>query len=96
MKASGFTSAVGDGDGGELSVTSGMVERSQLCVSPKDYGIKCRGRGYIPESQIVFVFLNGGRTFNFDELIERLESRPDLVVTKMNWSTGIIVAAKVI
>ena len=35
-----------------------------------------------------------GHQKNVDELIEYLESREDFNLTKMNWSTGIIIATK--
>ncbi|MBA3438936.1 MAG: class I SAM-dependent methyltransferase [Pyrinomonadaceae bacterium] len=57
--------------------------------------LKCGGL-YVIDDMLPQPTWPAGHAPVVDELIERLESRSDLVVTKMNWSTGIIVAAKVI
>ncbi|MEO1258079.1 MAG: class I SAM-dependent methyltransferase [Bacteroidota bacterium] len=36
-----------------------------------------------------------GHQKNVDRLVEYLENRPDLSLTKLNWSTGVIIAVKI-
>ena len=36
-----------------------------------------------------------GHQDNVDRLVNDLEDRDDLVLTKLNWSTGLIIASKV-
>jgi hypothetical protein len=37
-----------------------------------------------------------GHAQRAEELISILENREDIVITKLNWSTGIIIATKII
>lgn len=54
-----------------------------------------KGGFYIIDDMLPQVNWPKGHSERVDQFIDRLEQRTDLVLTKMNWSTGIIIVTKV-
>lgn len=57
-------------------------------------GLLNKGGVYLIDDMLAQPNWPSGHQQNVDRLIEYLENRKDLVITKMNWSTGIVIATK--